>query len=476
MNRRILVIDDEPLIREHLKALLALDGHEIETAEDGRSALEALGSRAFHLVVTDLRLPDIDGRDLLAKIRRDNLPMGVIVLTGYGDTTVAMEAMRAGADDFLTKPFEPERLRRVVDRVLERRQLVDELESLRRRMREDYSFHEIVSKSPKMRRVFDLIEQVGPLGSTVLIQGDTGTGKELVAKALHLADGSRRRGPWVAFNCAALTESLLESELFGHEKGAFTGADKRKKGKFEQAHGGTLFLDEVGDVSPSMQAKLLRVLQSGTFERVGGTETLAVDCRIIAATNKALADEVKAGRFRQDLFYRLNVVKVELPPLRERPEDIPLLAAHFLEKLKDKSTPPVTEIDHEAMQALLAHDWPGNIRELENAIKAAVAMADGTVIHRDALPAGVAPDRGRRLGPNGSLIDTDRPLPEVAEDLIGRVERDYFSQILIKYKGNIARCARHSGLSRRSVTQKLQKYALDRAGFRDNLGTAIGEE
>ena len=248
-----------------------------------------------------------------------------------------------------------------------------------------------------MRRIFDLIKQVGPLGSTVLIYGETGTGKELVAQAIHAAD-NRRNGPFVALNCAALHDSLLESELFGHERGAFTGADRRKKGRFEMADGGTLFLDEVGDVSPAMQAKLLRVLQSGTFERVGGTETIKVDVRIVAALNKRLEDEVKAGRFRSDLFYRLNVIRIDLPPLRDRAEDIPLLAMHFLEKLTAMSTPPVTEIDSEAMQALLEHTWPGHVRELENAIKAAVAMADGTVIHRDALPATVAPRQGRPAG------------------------------------------------------------------------------
>ena len=332
-------------------------------------------------------------------------------------------------------------------------------------MREDYSFHNIVSKSPKMRKIFDLIEQVGPLGSTVLIYGETGTGKELIARAIHTAD-IRRQGPFVALNCAVLHDNLLESELFGHEKGAFTGADKRKKGRFEIADGGTLFLDEVGDVSPAMQAKLLRVLQSGTFERVGGTETIKVDVRIVAASNKRLEDEVKASRFRSDLFYRLSVIRIDLPTLRERAEDIPLLAMHFLEKLTPMSTPPVTEIDHEAMQALLAHSWPGHVRELENAIKAAVAMADGSVIHRDALPESVAP-RAPRPANSSPLIDIERPLPDLTNDLIGRVERDYFTRLLACYKGNVARCARHSGLSRRSVTQKLLKYDLDRTRFKD---------
>ncbi len=471
MTRRILVVDDEPLIREHLKMFLELDGHVVETAEDGASALDALRSRPFSLLITDLHLPDLDGRDLLATTRSEQIRVGAIVLTGNDDTEVALDAMRAGADDFVTKPFEPDHLRHVVARILDRRGLIDELEDLRRRMRADYSFHNMVSKSPKMRRIFDLIEQVGPLGSTVLIQGETGTGKELVAHALHTADAARRRGPWVAFNCAALTESLLESELFGHEKGAFTGADKRKKGKFEQADGGTLFLDEVGDVSPAMQAKLLRVLQSGTFERVGGTETISVDCRILAATNKPLDDMVKTGRFRQDLFYRLNVIKVDLPPLRERPEDVPLLAEHFLEKFRAMSTPPVTEIGHEAMQAMIEYRWPGNIRELENAIKAAVAMADGPIIHREALPVAVAPESGSTGG--GSLIDVDQPLPDVTEALIGKVEREYFSQLLTRYKGNVAKCAKHSGLSRRSVSQKLLKYQIDRSNYREDVEDAV---
>ena len=465
MKRRILVVDDTPLIREHLRVILELDGHEVETAYDGRSAWTRLRERLFHLVITDLRMPDMSGVDLLKAVRSERLPFGVIVLTAHGDTQVALDAMKAGADDFVTKPYEPDHLRFLVKRILERRRLIDELEQLRKQMREDYSFHNMVSKSPKMRKAFDLIEQIGPLGSTVLINGETGTGKELVAQAIHAAD-SRRTGPFVALNCAALHDALLESELFGHERGSFTGADRRKKGRFELADGGTLFLDEVGDVSPAMQAKLLRVLQSGTFERVGGTETLKVDVRIVAASNKRLEDEVKAGRFRTDLFYRLNVIRIELPPLRERAEDIPLLAMHFLEKLTPMSNPPVTEIDSEAMQALIKHTWPGNVRELENAIKAAVAMAEGSIIRRDALPATVAPHARQPAGSN-ALIDIERPLPDLTDDLIGRVERDYFTRLLARYKGNIARCAKHSGLSRRSVTQKLQKYDLDRTRFKD---------
>jgi DNA-binding NtrC family response regulator len=465
MKRRILVVDDTPLLCEHLTRILELDGFEVESVCDGRSALELLRTKQFHLLITDLRMPDMGGFELLTIVRAEKLPFGVIVLTGHGDTSVALEAMKAGADDFVTKPCEPDRMRHLVARILERRRLIDELEHLRLQMREHYSFHNMVSKNPQMRKVFDLIEQVGPLGSTVLIQGETGTGKELVAQALHAADHHRRSGPFIALNCAALQESLLESELFGHERGSFTGADRLKKGRFEIADGGTLLLDEIGDVSPAMQSKLLRVLETGAFERVGGTETRQVDVRIVAASNKRLDEEVKAGRFRSDLYYRLNVIRIDLPPLRERPEDIPLLSMHFLDKLTSKSTPPVTQIDEQAMQALLAHSWPGNVRELENAIKAAVAMADGAVIHRDALPITVAPRPGRWPAAS-SNIDIDRPLPELTDDLIARVERDYFSQLLASYNGNVARCAKHSGLSRRSVTQKLHKYALDRTEFK----------
>jgi DNA-binding NtrC family response regulator len=464
MRRRILVIDDMEFNRHHLRKVLESDDLEVDTAGDGRSAWDRLKAQKYHLVITDLRMPDVGGHELLASVRREKLPLGVIVLTAFGDPEEALRAMKAGADDFVSKPYDPDRLRLLVKRVLERRELVDELERLRKQMRGDYPFHNMVSKSPKIRRIFDLIEQVGPLSSTVLIHGETGTGKELVAQALHTA-ATTRAGPFTALNCAVLNESLLESELFGHERGAFTGAEKRKLGRFELADGGTLLLDEIGDLAPSLQAKLLRVLQTGRFERVGGTESLKVDVRIIAATHRAVEDEVKKGRFRADLFYRLNVIRIELPPLRERTEDIPLLATHFVQKHGPCTGMACAEIATDAMQALLRHNWPGNVRELENAIKAALAMAEGTVIRRDDLPESVAP-RTQEVHRSGSLVDIERPLPELTSTLIGRVESEYFSRLLSVYKGNVAKTARHSGLSRRSVTQKLQRYGLDRATFK----------
>jgi DNA-binding NtrC family response regulator len=467
MNPRILVVDDTPLTRETLRQVLEADGCEVEAVDDARMALDRLRAGPYQLLITDYRMPEMSGIELLGLVRAEKIPCGVIVLTGHGDPQLAIECMKAGADDFVAKPCDPARLVLLVHRTLEQRRLIDELEQLRNQLREDYRFQSMLSKSPKMRRIFDLIKHVGPLGSTVLIWGETGTGKELIAQAIHASD-TRRDGPFVALNCAALNDSLLESELFGHERGAFTGADRRKKGRFELADGGTLFLDEIAEISAAMQSKLLRVLQSGTFERVGGSETISVEVRIVAASNKRLEDEVKAGRFRSDLFYRLAVVRIDVPPLRDRAEDIPLLALHFLEKLTAKSTPPVTEIDSGAMQALLEHNWPGHVRELENAIKAAVAMADGTVIHRDALPATVAPRKGRAAGAcSNSPIDIERPLPDLTGDLIAQVEREYLTRLLVHYKGNVARCALHSGLSRRSVTQKLQKYELDRTRFKD---------
>ena len=465
MRPRILVVDDDtPFVGQHLKLILGHDGYDVEIQGDARISLNRLRTRQFGLLITDYKMPGFSGMDLLSAVRAEKLPCGVILLTGYGDTELVRAVMKAGADDFITKPFDPDRLRMIVRRTLDQRRLIDELEQLRQDLAQAYRFHDMVSKSPKMRGVFDLIKQVGPVGSTVLIQGETGTGKELVAKAIHASD-TRRSGPFVALNCAALNESLLETELFGHEKGAFTGADRLKKGRFELAHGGTLFLDEIGEISPAMQAKLLRVVQSGTFDRVGGGE-VSVDVRIIAATNKRLEDEVKAGRFRQDLFYRIAVIRVELPPLRERSEDIPLLAMHFVEAFGGKCVPPITEIQAEAMQALLEYRWPGNVRELQNAVRAAVAMADGSSVHRDALPPSVAPRREPSAASTTNLIDIDRPLRELTGDLISRVERDYFSRLLVRFKGNVARTAKHAALSRRSVTQKLQKYEIDRLKFK----------
>ena len=368
----------------------------------------------------------------------------------------------------MAKPCEPARLVLLVRRTLEQRRLIDELEQLRHQLREDYRFHNIVSKSPKMRRIFDLIKHVGPLGSTVLIWGETGTGKELIAQAIHASD-TRRDGPFVALNCAAL-ERLAPRERAVRPRAR--GLHRRRPAE-EGAVRGWPTAGRSSSTRSARSRRRCRPSSSGSSSR--GRSSGSAGPRRSRSTSGSSRPRTsgsrtrsRRGRFRSDLFYRLAVVRIDVPPLRERAEDIPLLALHFLEKLTAKSTPPVTEIDSEAMQALLEHTWPGHVRELENAIKAAVAMADGTVIHRDALPATVAPRKGpsRRLD-RINLIDIERPLPDLTGDLVSQVERDYFTRLLAHYKGNVARCAKHSGLSRRSVTQKLQKYELDRTRFKD---------
>jgi DNA-binding NtrC family response regulator len=466
MARRIVLAEDSPSEREQLRLLLARNGTEVEAVEDGASALEAARTNRFQLLITDFRMPDIDGMQLLKRIRTEKLPLGVVLLTGYGDTDLALAAMKAGADDFVTKPYEHEHLLKLAERVIERRRLQVELEQLQNRLHSHYSFQNMVSKNTEMRKVFDMIERVGPLPSAVLISGETGTGKELVARAIHSAS-PRRDQPFVAVNCAALVDSLLESELFGHERGAFTGAEQRKLGRFEVAHGGTLLLDEIGEISPAMQAKLLRVLQTGAFERVGGERTIKSDVRLIAATNRRLDAEVRAGKFRADLYYRLNVVRIEVPSLRDRVEDVPLLAIHFLNQLGVTRTPALVEIDPQAMQALVDYQWPGNVRELENTLRGAFAFAHGPALTREALPPHIAA-RGEHRGSARPTIAIERPLTETADELISGVERDYLSRLLVKYKGNVARCARHCGLSRRSVTEKLRKHGLARDRFKSS--------
>src|SRR5262249_1404036 len=333
MERRILVVDDSELICQQLSQLLANPQRHISIATDGTAALEWLVEHPCSLVLTDLRLPGIDGLDLIREIRDRELPVTVIVMTGHATVEDAVETMKLGAYDLILKPIDPMRLEMVVSQALEDRRLIDEVADLRGRLRKKYAYHNLLGRSPRMLAVFDRVARVASSPCNVLVTGETGTGKELVAQAIHYSDVTRR-GPLVAVNCAALPELLLESEFFGHERGSFTGADRQKKGRFEQAKGGTLLLDEIGELPLGMQAKLLRVLQDGTFGRVGGSEVLQADCRVLVATNLNLAEAVAAGRFREDLYYRLNVVSIELPPLRERLDDIPLLVEHILRRLQ----------------------------------------------------------------------------------------------------------------------------------------------
>lgn len=462
--RRVLIVEDNALARKQLQQLLQRDPRlAVESTSDGQQALKELLGKTCSIVITDLRMPHLDGMELIKEVRQRDLPVTVIVTTGHGTIDEAVQAMQLGAFDFLTKPIDVDNLRHVIDRALRERALQDELAQLRDQLQRQFSFHNILSKNSQMHAVFELISNVAQTGSTVLIEGETGTGKEQVARAIHNSS-QLRTGPMVAVNCAALPESLLESELFGHEKGSFTNAVGQRKGRFELAHGGTIFLDEVGDVPAAMQAKLLRVLQERRFERVGGTESVEVDVRVIAATNRSLRRMVKQGTFREDLYYRLNVVKIDLPPLRERLEDIPLLVTHFIQKYTRAGETP-KQLAPAAMELLLNYRWPGNIRELENAIERACVTTSENVIQPNNLPPDVINPPMPKTPFN---VNLETPLPELLRQVVANVEQQYLRKALKKARGNVGRCAKLCGLSRRSVTAKLSEYGLDRTAFKED--------
>jgi DNA-binding NtrC family response regulator len=386
----------------------------------------------------------------------------VIVTTGHGSVPDAVEAMKLGAYDFILKPPDPQRLVLLVKRALRERSLQDEVAALREQVHGRHTFLNVLSKSQKMFDVFELISQISDTTSTVLITGETGTGKEQVARAIHEASIEQRPGPFVAVNCAAFNENLLESELFGHEKGSFTGAERKRIGRFEQAHGGTLFLDEIGDVPQSMQVKLLRVLQERRFERVGGTETIDIDVRVIAATHRNMDDLIREGKFREDLYFRLNVVRIDLPPLRERPEDIPVLVSHFCQKYARAGQPPPA-VAEDAMELLKKAAWPGNIRQLENAIERACVTTRDGVIKAQNLPRDIG---GRAEVKNPFQVDLARPLPDQLSELTAAFEEKYLRKALRKTRGHVGKCAKITGLSRRSITDKIAQYKIDKNEFK----------
>jgi DNA-binding NtrC family response regulator len=441
---RILVVDDEAHARNTLAALLADEGYTVETAADAFKALGKIDEEAPDLVLTDLQMPGMSGVDLLRKLRERAADLTVVLMTAHGDVQTAVSAMREGAADYLTKPLDMNQLSLVLARELERLQLRREAGQLRARLAERYSFDSILGSAPPMQAVFKMVAQVAASKASVLLTGESGTGKELIAAALHQRS-PRAQGPFVKLHCAALAETVLESELFGHERGSFTGATGRREGRFAQAHGGTLFLDEIGEISPAIQVKLLRFLQEREFERVGGNETLHVDVRVIAATNRNLKAEVAAGRFREDLFYRLNVINIELPPLRERASDIPLLASHFLRKFAQENGKTIEGFDEDALAAIAGHAWPGNVRELENAIERAVVLCNDARIGLANLPPNVAPARtGEGIHIPGSTFD--------------QIERHVILKSLEATGGSTAKAAEMLGMSIRKIQYKLHEY------------------
>jgi two-component system response regulator PilR (NtrC family) len=453
---RILVVDDERSMRELLAIVLRREGYDVMLAENGREAVGALEKGPVDLLISDIKMPDMSGVEVLRAAKQIDQDILGIMITAFASTDTAVEAMRLGACDYLSKPFDIDLLKMKVREKIENRQLRQENVLLKRTLGLSHQFSNIIGRSEAMLEVFKMIETVARTNSTILLTGESGTGKGLVAQAIHF-NSLRRDKPMVSLNCGAMPEALLESELFGHMKGAFTGADANKKGLLEAAEKGTIFLDEIGEMSPVMQVKLLRVLQERRFRRVGGLEELQADIRVIAATNQDLAKGVSDGRFREDLYYRINVIPIQLPPLRERREDIPLIAEHFLVKFSEQMEKPVSGISRPALELLMQYEWPGNIRELENVLERAVALEKTPAILPESLPPTI-----RGMTPKNGLISPDT-LPEGGFDLeahVKEIERGYIAQALERAGGVQVKAAEMLGMSFRSFRYYVKKYNL----------------
>jgi two-component system response regulator HydG len=439
---RILVVDDELIIRESLAGWLKRAGHDVSAASGGRQALEMIGGSDYDLVFLDIRMPDLGGLDVLKNIKVVHPDTLVVMITAYGSIETAIEAMKSGADDFIIKPFEPEGLKLFVEKLFNQKKLLDENIRLRNQIESDSRYQDLIGTSSAMRNLFDFIDLVAGVDSPVLLQGETGTGKELVAKAIH-ARSNRRYGPFIAINCGSFTETLLESELFGHEAGSFTGATRTQKGRLEMSRGGTLFLDEIGEIPLKMQVDLLRVLQEKSFHRVGGNRDIAVDFRLIAATHQDLLEKVAREQFRNDFYFRLKVIEIEVPPLRSRRDDIPLLAEHFMERFRRETNKQVRGIREDALILLQSYDWPGNVRELENAIERAVVLARAPLLKKE--------DFGflfRSTEEKGVAVS------------MKEVEKNHIGHILKLCRWNVSKAACMLEINRVTLHHKIKKYGL----------------
>ncbi|WP_058912813.1 acetoacetate metabolism transcriptional regulator AtoC [Entomohabitans teleogrylli] len=458
-NYRILIVDDEENVRRMLTTAFALAGQETFCAKDGREALQMFADHPPDVVLMDIRMPGLNGIEALQQMHALHPRIPVILMTAYAAVETAVEALRCGAFDYVIKPFDLDELQMVIQRALQLQSMKQEISYLHKALTESWQWGHILTTSPCMMEICRDTAKIALSQASVLISGESGTGKELIARAIHY-NSRRSAGPFIKVNCAALPESLLESELFGHEKGAFTGAQMQRQGLFERAHQGTLLLDEVGEMPLNLQAKLLRVLQERELERIGGHQTIQVDIRIVAATNRDLAAMVEQGAFRQDLFYRLNVIHLEIPPLRERPEDIPLLANHFLQKFSAENQREIIDIDPAALALLSAWLWPGNIRELSNVIERAVIMSTGAIIFSDDLPPALLsrqPGAGDEKPP--AVPHEERNL----KDEMKRYEKQLILETLAQHEGNRTRSALVLGISRRALMYKLQEYGIDHA-------------
>jgi DNA-binding NtrC family response regulator len=441
---RVLVVDDEEIVRESLLGWLEKDGFTVATAADGVAAVGRLRAEPWSIILLDLKMPGMDGIQVLEQARQLRPEAVVLMMTAYATVDTAVAAMKLGAYDYLVKPFDPEELSLLIGKIVAQQTLVHENTLLRQALRREYRFRDLLSKSAAMQSVFELARAAARSHSTILIQSESGTGKELLARAIH-AESPRSEGPFVAVSCAALAETLLESELFGHERGAFTGAVARRKGKFEAADGGTLFLDEIGDISAKLQLDLLRVLEDRRFYRLGGTDAVSVDVRIVAATNRDLRKAVAEERFREDLYYRLNVIMITLPPLRERREDLLLLVEHFLDQLSVEMNRRIEGVSAEGMQLLMAHNWPGNVRELRNVLERAAVVATGNILE------------AHDLGLAASLPAADTPPGSLEE-----VERRHIADVLRRTSGNVSQAARILDIDRATLYNKMKKYQFRR--------------
>jgi two-component system, NtrC family, response regulator HydG len=438
---KVLVVDDEMIVRESLVDWFKKEGYDVEGADGGRAALEMVDKKDYDFIFLDIKMPDVDGFEVLDYIKANCPHSMAVMITAYGSIETAVDAMKRGASDYLTKPFEPGDLTCLLERLLQQKKILDENEILREQVACRVRCDDLIGASHCMQQLFQLIEKVATFDSPVLLRGETGTGKELVAKAIH-ATSERCAGPFIPINCGAFTETLLESELFGHESGSFTGARKAKKGRLEMAQGGTLFLDEVGEIPVKMQIDLLRVLQEKTFHRVGGVTPISVEFRLICATHKDLAKEIERGAFRQDFYYRLNVIELEIPPLRARIDDIPVLAQHFLERIRQETNKPVAGINQPGINALKNYPWPGNVRELENAVERAVVLAQGHYLSKDDFAF--------------LLKSSTQDIPQALREN----EKQHVERILNLYGWNISKAAEALEISRVTLHSKIKHYHL----------------
>jgi two-component system response regulator HydG len=448
----VLVVDDDQAHRTMLKTLLSGWGYKIAEADDGQVAIEKVHEQAYDLILMDIRMIKVSGLKALDGIKAYNPAIPVIIMTAYSSVETAVEALKKGAYDYLTKPLDFDELRLVMERAMDHSQLREENRLLRESLGKNFDRQHIIGRSAAMVRLLETVAHVAPSEATVLITGDSGTGKELIAGAIHF-NSTRKEGPFVKMNCAAITETLLESELFGHEKGAFTGAHRRKEGRFRQADGGSIFLDEVSEMSLAMQVRLLRALQEREVTRVGGEEVIKVDVRVIAATNKDLIRQIESGRFREDLYYRLNVVTLNVPPMKERKEDIPLLAQHYLNMFAEKNRKQIKGFTPQALDQLLNYDWPGNVRELMNAVERAVVLSGSEYLDEQDLPLGIEVEVSAQEGiPSDHTVAADLPLEDV--------ERVTIIRTLESTEGNKSEAARRLGITRKTLHKKLKKYGM----------------